>query len=90
MEEQSVEASRIEALVLQLEPTSPDARAQIALLRAQMDAACDRKEMTLHEWRRLVDLITSVRAQCEGASDPRGNNGTGFGQTGSVHGYGSS
>lgn len=85
MEEHSLEASRIEALVSRLDPAAPDARAQIALLRSQMDAACDRKEMTLSEWRRLVDLITAVRAQCEGASDPRGNNGTGFGQTGDAH-----
>lgn len=76
METPSPNARELETLILLIDPVNHDARAHIAGLRDRMDQACERQQITLAEWRSLVDLITGVRSQCEGANDLRGNNGT--------------
>ena len=65
----SLAARRIETQILQLDRLGDDARNVLAHLRAQMDGACDRLEITLAEWRVLVELITGARSQCDGILD---------------------
>ncbi len=69
----------IEARIALLDPASEDARLKVAELRTQLDAAWDTQQITLHDWRALVDRLADVRGQCEGACDVRGNNGHAFG-----------
>ena len=72
----SFNVRQCETLIMQVDPVSADARAAIAALREQMDVAYERNDITLAEWRALVELVTAVRSQCAGANDVRGNNGT--------------
>lgn len=76
MEPFSSHARRFETLITQVDPVSDDARAAIAALREQIDEAYERHDLTLAEWRALVELVTGVRSRCAGANDVRGNNGT--------------
>lgn len=72
----SPEARRLADLIRQLDATDNDCRIKISDLRARMDGLCDRNDISLGEWRLLVDSITVVRSLCEGANDLRGHNGT--------------
>jgi hypothetical protein len=72
----STKARSLEALILQLDANAHDCRLKIAALREEMDGACDRQEISLSEWRSLVDAVSHTRSLCEGANDARGNNGT--------------
>lgn len=71
-------AHQIHDLTLLLDPAALDCRMKIADLRERMDAACAQQEISLHEWRALVDAVARVRSLCEGARD-------GYGMTGPAH-----
>lgn len=37
-------------------------RAEVTVLRRDMDAACDRGDITLKQWRELLDVVAGVQA----------------------------
>lgn len=73
----SAEARRIQDLILQLDPTRNDCRLKLADLQVHMDAACDRQEITLNEWKELVDWASQLREVCASSSATRGKNSVG-------------
>ncbi len=67
----SAAATRMHDLILELDPLSDDCRLKLADLQVQMDAACDRQEITLNEWKELVDWATQLRDRCAGSGGGR-------------------
>ncbi|MCE3607572.1 hypothetical protein LXA47_28795 [Massilia sp. P8910] len=56
--------SALEAEVLQLDPTAHACRIEIADMRRRMDEACDIGEISLSQWRVLLDRVAAVQAKC--------------------------
>lgn len=56
--------SELEESVLQLDPSARDCRTKIGELRKAMDGLCDRGEITVSQWRQLLDQIATVQSRC--------------------------
>jgi hypothetical protein len=52
-----------ESKVLALNPSARGCRSQICDLRQEMDAACASGEITVGQWRTLLDQVASVQAK---------------------------
>lgn len=53
--------SMFEAALLALDPRSPGRSAQVAELRRRMDLACDAGQITIKEWRELLDKVAAFQ-----------------------------
>ncbi len=54
----------LETSILQLDPAAKDCRLKILELRRTMDGLCDHGEITIAQWRQLLDRISTVQARC--------------------------
>lgn len=55
---------RLEALFLGLDVSATDYRERIATLRHLMDEACDKRTITLSQWRTLLERVSHHQANC--------------------------
>lgn len=53
----------IEKLLVELDPKNPEAREQIKRLHQLLDKACDEHEITVSEWRVLLDRVAALREE---------------------------
>lgn len=51
-----------EVAIAALSNLSPITRESISVLRQEMDRACDQKEISLKEWRRLLDAVAQIQS----------------------------
>jgi hypothetical protein len=58
--------SDLEAQLVQFElgSTTPDCRAKILKFRQAMDMACDNGDITLKQWRTLVNRVSLIQEKC--------------------------
>jgi hypothetical protein len=54
---------QLQARLTRLDPSELGCRAKIAELRRLMDVSCDRKAITMQQWRSLLDKLALVQAQ---------------------------
>lgn len=55
---------QLESLLRELDSTAPDCREKIATMRRMMDEACDKRSITLSQWRSLLERVALVQANC--------------------------
>lgn len=60
--------SKLEEIILSLDPAKPDCRLRIADVRRDMDHSCDKGLLTIGQWRRLLDAVSAVQSRCIGSS----------------------
>ena len=56
--------SELESSVLQLDPEGRDCKLKIIDLRRVMDQACDHGNITITQWRTLLDRVAEIQAKC--------------------------
>lgn len=54
----------LELRLRKLDSTTPDCRAAISGFRQEVDAACDKKYISLKEWRELVLRLSPIQEKC--------------------------
>lgn len=54
----------LEAQLLNLDGKNPNCKKKILEFRREMDSACDRGDITLKEWRALVEKVSVIQEQC--------------------------
>ncbi len=57
------EFERLEEQVRALDPAAPACRTQIGALRREMDRQCDQGNLSIRDWRRLLDQIAAIQAR---------------------------
>lgn len=58
----------LENSIRQLNPSVEGCRAKIIEIRRAMDALCDQGELSISEWRVLLDRTSAIQAQCAGTA----------------------
>lgn len=58
--------TKLEEMVLILDPDKADCRLRISELRIAMDHSCDSGLISITQWRLLLDLVSNVQAKCIG------------------------
>ena len=53
----------LESSVLQIDPDAHDCRLKIMDLRRVMDQACDHGNITITQWRALLDRVAAIQAK---------------------------
>ena len=53
-----------EAAISKLDHTAGDCRNNIADIRRLMHAACDRGDISIHQWRTMMEALGEVQAKC--------------------------
>jgi len=60
----SVNFKELELRLHKLDSTTPDCREKISSFRQEVDAACDKKFISLKEWRELVLQLSPLQERC--------------------------
>lgn len=59
-----VSFAELESRLRRLDYATPDCRAHISKFRREVDAACDKKHISLKEWRALVLELSPIQEKC--------------------------
>lgn len=60
----SVNYKKFESRLHGLDCTTPECRALISSFRQEIDAACDKKFISLKEWRELILQLSPIQEKC--------------------------
>lgn len=60
--------SELESSLLRIDPEANDCRIRITDLRRAMDEACDQGNITITQWRSMLDRIANLQSRCPSSS----------------------
>lgn len=55
---------QLESLLQELDSQAADCREKIVMMRRIMDEACDKRSITLAQWRSMLERVALVQAKC--------------------------
>ena len=68
METDLFDHAKLEEIVLSLDPNKYDCQMRIVEIRKQMDESCDKRFITIRQWRVLLDIVAAVQVKCHGST----------------------